>query len=126
MGMSALVLDEQAKALDAANCWHECDEARELLAKIDAFEILSDRWCGECSQAAKGFTEAAREAEDALDDMRGEIVCRVARALSGEGRGDAYEDAWVAADDDASPVKQLVQSARRAHAGDDYLRRFAA
>lgn len=122
----ALIEDAQRTALEAANCWHETDEARELLAKIDAFERLSDRWYGECEEAAKGFTEAASDAEAALEDMRDEVVRRAATAMSGKSRGDDYEDAWVAADDDAPAVKQLVQSARRAHAGDDYLRRFGA
>jgi hypothetical protein len=126
MGMYALIEDAQTKALDAANCWHECDDARALVAKVDAFETLSDRWCGECPQAAEGFLEAARDAEDALDDMRGEIVCTLARDLAGDGTGDAYDDAWEALDNDAPSVSQILDSARRYHAGDSYLERISA
>jgi hypothetical protein len=126
MGMYSLIEDARTKALDAANCWHECDEARELAAKVDAFERLSDRYYSQCQPASRGFMEGAREAEDALEDMRGEIICTLAREVAGDGVGDAYEEAWEALDNDAPPVSQLLTAARRRNAGDVYLGRSVA
>lgn len=126
MGMYSLIEDAQTKALEAANCWAETDEARELIAKIEAFEVLSDRWCGECPQAAEGFMQAAREAEDALEDMRAEMVVKAATLLARDTDDLTYDYAWEAADEDAPPVKQILNAARRDHAGNGYLERFAA
>jgi hypothetical protein len=127
MGMYALIEDARMAALDAANRWNETEPARELLAKIDALETLSDRWYGECPQAARGFTEAAQEADDALATMRSEAVIDAAEALCGHaGPSDAYDDAWEEADNEAPAVEQVIQSARLTHAGDDYLRRFGS
>lgn len=130
MSMYSLIEDAQNKALELANCWHETDEARELIAKVDAFEVLADRWYGECQLAAKGFTEAAQEIADQLDGLRDQAVIASAEALSGRaqylGPEDNYDDAWMRADDEAPSVKYVIQSARRAHAGDNYLQQIAA
>lgn len=126
MSMYSLIEDARAKALEAANCWHETEEAKALLEKIDAFERSSDRWYGECPQAAEAFKEAADEVESDLDTLRSKAVDGAADTYSDDRRSEEWLDAWDAADEDAPPVKQVIQEARRGHAGDDYLQRLAA
>jgi hypothetical protein len=126
MGMYALIEDARTEALDAANCWHETAEAKALLAKVDAFERLSDHWYSEAPEAARGFKEAAEEAESALDDLRDKAIDAAANTYSDDRRSDEWLDAWEAADNDAPPVKQILAQARRNRVGNSYLERFAA
>lgn len=126
MGMYSLIEDARMKALEAANCWHETLEAQMLLERADALERSSDRWHGECPEASRAFAEAAQEALDELDDLRREAVDRAADTYSTDRNSDEWLDAWSAADEDAPPVSQIMQEARKRHAGDGYLERFAA
>lgn len=129
MGMYALIEDARTAALDAANCWHESDEAKALLAKLDGLERCADSWLCEENGVATAFTEAAKDAEDELEQLRYDAVNAAADAITGtidDRLSDDWLAAWDEADTDAPPVKQIVQQARRNHAGDEYLRRFAA
>ena len=129
MNMYSMIEDARNQALEKANEWADCEEARELLAKIDAYVTLSDRWYGEVPGVAKAFSEAALDAEDALENMRSEIVFKCAEEICGHRdygtpEDDGYDAAWEAADEDAPTVKQLINQALHYHAGDEYLRRF--
>lgn len=126
MGMYSLIEADRAKALDAANCWHETDEAKALLEKIDAFERESDRWYGECPEAARAFKEAADEIESELDELRRNAIDAAADTYSADRQSDEWLDAWDAAESKAPPVEQAIQVARRNHAGDGYLGMLAA
>lgn len=124
--MYSLIEDERMKAMEAANCWHETPEAKALLEKIDAYERSSDRWCGDCPQAAEAFKEAAAEVESELDDLRDKAVDTAADTYSNDRRSDEWLDARDAADSDAPPVEQAIREARRNHAGDGIFERLAA
>ncbi len=126
MGMYSLIEDGRAKALEAANCWHQTTKAKALLEQIDAFERSSDRWYGVLDEAAKAFKEGAEEATDELDDLRREAIGAVADTCSDDRQSDEWLDAWDAADSDAPPVSQAIAEARRNHAGDGYFEAFAA
>jgi hypothetical protein len=125
MSVFTLIEDARSKALAAANCWYETPEAKALIAKVDAYERLADRWFCECNGVSIAFTEAATEAEDALDDLRRAAVDAAADTY-GERNSDEWFEAWDAADDEAPPVRQVIQAARRSHAGDGYLEALAA
>lgn len=126
MGMYSLIEDARMKALEAANCWHETPEAQTLLERIDAYERSSDRWYGECPEASKAFMESAEEARDELDNLRRDAVDKAADTYSSDRDTAAWMDAWDAAESDAPAVDQVIQDARKRHAGDGYLERFAA
>lgn len=126
MGMYALIEDEHMKALEAANSWHQTLEAQALLEKIDAFERESDRWCGELPDVAKAFKEAADDAEGELEMLRSNAVNAAADTYSTDRQSDEWQDAWEAADEDAPPASQAIQSARRNHVGNSYLEMLAA
>lgn len=102
------------------NCWHETPEAKALLEKVDAFERLSDHWA-DVPEAARGFGDAAQEAENELDALRYDAVDAAANAQSSVRDSDEWRDAWEEADSDAPPVEQAMREARRAHAGDEFL-----
>lgn len=118
MGMYSLIEDERAKAMDAANCWHQTEAAKALLARVDALERQSDRWFGEVPNAAEAFRDAATDAESELDNLRCDAVNAAADTYSDDRRSDEWLDAWTAADDDAPPLRQVLDEARLAHAGD--------
>jgi hypothetical protein len=103
------------------NCWHDTPAATALLEKIDAFERLSDHWCGDVAEAARAFTDAAQEAESELDNLRRAAVVAAADAVSDDIASDEWLDAWADADCDAESVSDVCQRARRLHAGDAYL-----
>lgn len=121
MSALATIAEPRAVAFEAANCWHESMEAQALLEKIDAFERSADRWCGELPEAARAFMDGASDAESELDQLRSEAVNAAADTFSDDRRSDAWLDAWEDADADAPPLEQVIQDARRRHAGDGYL-----
>lgn len=124
MNMYAPIEDARTKAWEAALNWEQSEEAQELLAKADAMITLSGRWCSEVPDAAKAFSEAVEEAEDALDDLRRTAINAYADACSNDRDSDEWFDAWEEADNIADTVKECVRRACRRHAGDEYLRRF--
>ena len=124
MGMYALIEDARTSAWEAALNWEQSEQAKELLAKADAMITLSDRWCGEVPDAAKAFSEAVEEAEDALDDLRRNAVNAYADACSNDRDSDEWIEAECEAENIADTVKECVRRACRTHAGDEYLRRF--
>jgi hypothetical protein len=121
MGMYSLIEDARMKAKDAADNWHTTPEAQALLAKIDAFERESDRWYGESREIARAFKEARDEAESDLDTLRSNALDAAARTYGDKFSGEWF-DAYDIADEDAPTVAEVIEEARRDHAGDEYLR----
>jgi hypothetical protein len=121
MGMHALIEDTRLKAMEAARCWEETDQAKTLLEKVDAYERLSDRFSGEVSEAAAAFCHAASEAQDELDRLRGDALNSYADLCSDDRQSEEWFMAWEDADAEAISTKRIVARARRAHAGDTYI-----
>lgn len=107
--------------------WTETEEARQLLAELDAAERASDLYCGwGWSEVARSFTERAQEIEGELDDLRRAAVNEIANASGFPFDTVAWSDSWDEADDEAESVEAACQRARRLHLGDGLIERAAA
>lgn len=105
--------------------WHESDEAKRLLAEMDAAERQSDRYSGFGWDAvARAFNYQARELEGELDDLRAEAIGQFADA-AGPQESNAWYDAWDEADSEAETVDRAAARARREHWGDSILEEAA-
>lgn len=102
--------------------WDESDEARRLLAELDAAERWSDRYSGlGWSNVCEALAERCGEIESELDELRDATLRAFADTASDDRDSDAWFEAWDEADCEAVTVKQAAEAARRMRLGDSLM-----
>ncbi len=104
--------------------WDRTPQALALLAKVDAFERMSDAWSFDCPEAAKGFSEAADDLEGWLDNLRCDALHDAMKGCSAPYASDAYFEQQDEADEALPTVQDAIKRARTLKLGDTILRNF--